>query len=411
MPGTALAGAGTVVALVALLLSCRPASESDASGILLRFIDGDLGSTRGGLDVYREEQVFRWSFRSQELVSHWRPGNLDIAFRQQGFGLFMRSSTRDPFIVREGLDIDADEVDTVRIRHSWIDSSLMQIFWAGSKEKFTEGKSLKIEGVENRGLLEPTYAFDVRSHPGWTGRIGRFRLDPTMVPERRLMVFWIEGVKRVLDADKLAAAIATPGAIDLAGDSRLALVAPTGYVHERSLVLPEGAHLETAVGLIQTQGEAVTFRVSVEHGGKTEEVYSRTLDPATDGGRWFRERIPLPASAGQDATLRLVTEGPAPEDQRHGLPAWAHPEVVGPEAPGPDGPNVVLILLDTLRADRMSLYGHDAATTPRLERWAAERAVVFENAVAPSPWTLPSHASLFTGLDSVRHGSNYGDAV
>ncbi|HXE57980.1 MAG TPA: sulfatase [Gemmatimonadales bacterium] len=62
----------------------------------------------------------------------------------------------------------------------------------------------------------------------------------------------------------------------------------------------------------------------------------------------------------------------------------------------PGAPNVLLIILDTVRADRLSLYGHERPTTPALERWA-DRGVVFEQAWSTAPWTLPSHASIFTG--------------
>lgn len=59
-------------------------------------------------------------------------------------------------------------------------------------------------------------------------------------------------------------------------------------------------------------------------------------------------------------------------------------------------PNVLLIILDTVRADDLSLYGYERATTPDLERLAA-RGVTFEHALSPSSWTLPAHASMFTG--------------
>jgi arylsulfatase A-like enzyme len=61
-----------------------------------------------------------------------------------------------------------------------------------------------------------------------------------------------------------------------------------------------------------------------------------------------------------------------------------------------DAPNVLLLILDTVRAASLSLYGHDVPTSPRLEQWA-RRGVVFETAIATSSWTLPSHSSVFTG--------------
>jgi arylsulfatase A-like enzyme len=59
-------------------------------------------------------------------------------------------------------------------------------------------------------------------------------------------------------------------------------------------------------------------------------------------------------------------------------------------------PNVVLIVLDTVRADSLTPYGADRDTTPNLAR-LARRGVLFEHARSTAPWTLPSHASLFTG--------------
>jgi arylsulfatase A-like enzyme len=66
--------------------------------------------------------------------------------------------------------------------------------------------------------------------------------------------------------------------------------------------------------------------------------------------------------------------------------------------PAVDGrlPNVLLIILDTVRAQNLSLYGYGRPTTPEL-RALARDGVVFDRAVATAPWTLPSHASLFTG--------------
>ncbi|MBL8154116.1 MAG: sulfatase [Anaerolineae bacterium] len=66
-------------------------------------------------------------------------------------------------------------------------------------------------------------------------------------------------------------------------------------------------------------------------------------------------------------------------------------------------PNILFIVLDTLRRDRLSAYGHRRETSPRLDEFAA-RSVVYERAVAPAQWTIPSHASMFTGLYPSTHG-------
>ena len=86
--------------------------------------------------------------------------------------------------------------------------------------------------------------------------------------------------------------------------------------------------------------------------------------------------------------------------------------VTGCGAGGPDGPsgaerpNVLLITLDTTRADHLGCYGYGLPTSPHLDRLAKE-SVVFENAISTASWTLPAHASLFTGKFTSSHGARY----
>jgi arylsulfatase A-like enzyme len=68
----------------------------------------------------------------------------------------------------------------------------------------------------------------------------------------------------------------------------------------------------------------------------------------------------------------------------------------------PRRPDVLWIVWDTVRADHLSLYGHHRNTTPNLDRWA-KQARVFENCQSPAAYTLPSHASMFTGLLPSEH--------
>jgi arylsulfatase A-like enzyme len=67
-------------------------------------------------------------------------------------------------------------------------------------------------------------------------------------------------------------------------------------------------------------------------------------------------------------------------------------------------PNIVFIVLDTVRADHLSLYGYHRDTTPHLKQLAAD-AATYNRAIATSDWTLPSHASMFTGLYASEHGA------
>ncbi len=81
-------------------------------------------------------------------------------------------------------------------------------------------------------------------------------------------------------------------------------------------------------------------------------------------------------------------------------PAPAHPAAPGP---GPRRPNIILITLDTTRADHLGCYGRAGAATPNLDALARAGAL-FESAISPAPLTLPSHATIMTGLVPRRHG-------
>ncbi|MDP6934120.1 MAG: sulfatase-like hydrolase/transferase [Myxococcota bacterium] len=86
-----------------------------------------------------------------------------------------------------------------------------------------------------------------------------------------------------------------------------------------------------------------------------------------------------------------------------GLGCHRAPEPVSP-------PDVLLVVLDTVRADRLSTYGHDRPTSLQLDE-IARAGVVFEDVTVPGTWSWPVHASLFTGLAPWEHGAHWRTEV
>ncbi|MDQ3697848.1 MAG: sulfatase [Gemmatimonadota bacterium] len=118
---------------------------------------------------------------------------------------------------------------------------------------------------------------------------------------------------------------------------------------------------------------------------------------AWQAGRLAGDRAPLVSKVARRALIPLVALVVV---AGLGLNArWALAERGAlaslPAAPA-GAPNVLLIILDTVRSASMSLYGYERPTTPRITQFAA-RGATFDRAVSPAPWTLPAHASLFTG--------------
>ncbi|MDX1664825.1 MAG: sulfatase [Candidatus Promineifilaceae bacterium] len=66
-------------------------------------------------------------------------------------------------------------------------------------------------------------------------------------------------------------------------------------------------------------------------------------------------------------------------------------------------PDILFLVLDTQRADRLGCYGNERGLTPNIDRFARS-GVLYEQAVAPAQWTIPSHASMFTGRYATAHG-------
>ncbi len=103
--------------------------------------------------------------------------------------------------------------------------------------------------------------------------------------------------------------------------------------------------------------------------------------------------------------LREVADRAAGPWVKRGAPQL--PPGFDPDAEMPDGaasPDVLLVSIDTLRADHLGSYGAERDTSPFLDS-LAERGVRFTDAWAPSPWTLPSHATMLSGLSPDRHGA------
>lgn len=188
------------------------------------------------------------------------------------------------------------------------------------------------------------------------------------------------------------------------------LYSPPESLYSFEIDLPAESYLEFGAGIIfdshfkqvlEKKGErpkGVGFLVRLEKGNKDwlifqkfialpEEKESRTIN-------FISQRVKLPAKGGR---FRLILE------TKEGLGAfafWSNPMII-PFKEEPRG--IILISLDTLRADHLACYGYERATSPAIDRLASE-GVLFRQALSTSNWTLPAHVSLFTSVSTPHHG-------
>src|SRR5262245_5630221 len=141
------------------------------------------------------------------------------------------------------------------------------------------------------------------------------------------------------------------------------------------------------------------------------ERWARVVNPAATRAdrRWYDAEIDLSARAGQPVEIMLGTDAERGDVPLAGTPAWSRLRLVrritrDRQPADRAHPNVLVLLVDTLRADRLGCYGARPSPSPTLDRLAGA-GLLFEHVTSQSSWTLPSVASIMSGLHPRRHGA------
>ncbi len=191
-------------------------------------------------------------------------------------------------------------------------------------------------------------------------------------------------------------------AVEMEGVERRALAFRSPTTLSYYLEVPERARFVFGVA---AEGGDLEARVRVTpEGGEPNEIFH-----ARPGGAWRDHAINLASYRGQVVRLELLVSGTG-----HGRVAWSTPAVMAPPLEVAERPqpirNVVVLLIDTLRADRLQPYNPASRVeTPTFTRLANE-GVLFEQAQTVENWTKPSCASVLTGLSPSTHGAKTSEA-
>ncbi len=360
--------------------------------------------------VLGHEQVAVWRFDSPQDRLLWKLTDLSRP-KKRGRSLAVRVTGPRPQLVRE-TELDARSADVFEFSVSGLRKGVIKLYWAGAGENFSSKRSLTHHLEQSTGNQVATYRLDLLSHPGWSGSITRVGLVLPATQGTTLKFERIRWLRSTVDDAQLSAALEKNWKVELDSDSRPALLCPPGIRITRNLHVSTDSMLSFSYGLEPAVNRPVTFIASMAVAdGNFKPVFSGTLDPRSgQSNRWFTTTVPLQTQSEGRVRFRLETSSEPDLDSRRAFPVWSNIEVLTPQG-SEVPPNIVVVLIDTLRADRLSSYGHDRQTSPNIDRWAKRSAVLFENVVAPAPWTLPSHVSLFSGLDAVRHGVNHNLAA
>lgn len=166
------------------------------------------------------------------------------------------------------------------------------------------------------------------------------------------------------------------------------------------LILPEDARFSCGLGIVEAE-PPVVFSMEVETAADVHTVFSRAVSTNTS---WHDEKVDLSKFAGKKVALRLKTTTVAGPN----VALWANPAIYRsgqretPRLGGP-GVNVVLYLIDCLRADHLAGFGYERDLAPVIES-LAERGVSFDRFFTADTWTKPSVATMESGVPSLVHG-------
>jgi arylsulfatase A-like enzyme len=326
-----------------------------------------------------------WSFYVPAAAAAASPGG----------GIDLAPLASSQYLVWTGR-LEAGGIDLLRFRFRTPLTGQVELYWNGAGEDFAPQRY----ALESPDPLNPTQvAFDLSGDRAWRGtvaRIGLRLIDPPAAGQALLMA---EGLRF---AAPQALGSGETRAVELEGRSQTAWLARPASTLSRQLQVPRGARLRfQAASWLPARG-GVRIRVVARGRQLSRVLIDRQLTDRVEPQRrqWSRFDADLGAFAGETVDL-LFEAGPAPPGS---LVMWGNPLIVGPAAER--RPNVILISLDTVRADHLSLYGYPRQTSPHLDAWARHWATVFDTAVASAPWTLPSHVAMLSGIDAVHHGVN-----
>ena len=208
--------------------------------------------------------------------------------------------------------------------------------------------------------------------------------------------------------------------IEVDGERRPAMLTTTAGWRWRGRV-PPGAFLTVGAAAIPPAWRAITgltvTATATLHGEREVLQVARAKPKGKHG--WLDLSVDLGRFAGRTLTLELAAEAPGvpPQYANANLIAWS-PVALGRSGEGrrrpdpqPRRPNVLLVVIDTLRADHLTPYGYGRDTSPEIARRLAAAGTVVEEASSQAPWTLPSVISFLTGRypgELLRGSTAYG---
>ncbi|MEO8275481.1 MAG: sulfatase [Thermoanaerobaculia bacterium] len=386
----------TLLAALAPVLTCgcnpghpreiSAASAAPPQAVVWRAISDDPATLDRG-PAFAEESLRSWNFPDA--------------------GTPADPSTNPP-LAEVALAVSAATLQLVTARVENLPAGTLSLWWRTDQEDYSPAASIQIQ-MERSRAPQGTARFDVVDSPQWRGEIRGLRLYTEQRKRAQVRARGLELFRRVPRSGEIARLVSTPWKLALGQDLRNGFLLLPAHPQRFEVDVPAAAQLRFSWGLEGglRSGFPIDVEVTALDGSAPPATTRIEAKPSATAPEWHDAAVDLKAWGGRHVgiSIRSRSEDPAVAyDPAAGFPLLANPRVVAVRAQKAPW-NVILISIDTLRADHLSAYGYSRATTPHLDAWARRQATVFDNAIAAAPSTLPSHASMLTGVEAFRHGA------
>ncbi len=386
-----------------LFTGCSPESGEVGPMESYRLDDlfGDALSVEAGQPPAELEGLaFRFS---DGAAAGWTGGLGECAVRDGA--LTTRLSPEAPLTSPDGLGIDAPEVDTIRVRARVDGADRFSLTWRARGGDWSE-----LQRVINVYVTRPgemvTYELQVSGVRAWRHRT----VDQLRFQAETPADLAIESIQLLTRRDMFEGAPAGLREYEVNHRVRPCLYAFCPASIRYRVRIPEGGQFSAGLATIDPANPTM-FSLTVTDGGTSQTLFERTMTKVAD---WDDVRVDLSAFGGRDVVLFLRAEAEAAGQ----VALWSSPVVFEPK-PAPEtglfaskpagGLNVVVYMVDCLRADHLSGFGYGRETAPFMAEFASTGAQ-FRRCFSQEPWTKPSMTSLATGVDTFTHGvERYGD--
>jgi len=344
-------------------------------------------------ETQSQDRAFTFHDKNAVVWSAGKPGS-SCTIRE---GMLVFDAPEPDAITSPGnLGISGSSIDTIILRMRTTGPDKVLLSWRVRGGNWSETyRAAVIRTVDSETIV--THQIQMSSVTGWSRRT----IDEIRLTLEKPGTLELETLALMSKQTRLAREKVGRGEFGIGYSTRSCL-----YVHcpgaiEYNVTMPERAMFSAGLGLMD-ENSPITFTLLVEENGNPKTLFSKqvssevwediSLDLAEYAGR--EVRVTLKSDCATSGAVALWSN-PSVYEARRAPSIW-HRRSTGP-------PNVVLYIIDALRADHLPAYGYERDTAPNLTAFARQ-GILFANCFSQETWTQPSIASLMTSVDSHVHG-------